>query len=90
MESSIEIVSSTGGSIGYPGVSLTKENVPVVVGALAGITGMASKTPSTQSTGRTPLAQWTGTDAQNQSVTVFLWPAAPESPVFQNPEDSEE
>lgn len=86
---SIEIVTAAGESTGYPGTNLTKENVPTVVGALAGIASMAEETPKKQPTGRTPLAQWAGKDAQNQSVTVFLWPEAPAPPVFLNPEDSE-
>lgn len=86
---SIEILTAIGESIGYPGVNLTAENVPVVVEALAGITALETVAPEEQPTGRIPEHQWTGKDAKNQSVTVFLWPEAPAPPIFPNPEDSE-
>lgn len=70
---SIEIQTADGISIGVTGARWTLDVVPVVLETLHGITGMASVTAEQQSTGRTPEAQWSAVDANNQSVQVMLW-----------------
>lgn len=70
---SIEIVTATDESLGVPGMALSADVVPAIVGALYGITQVASITPDAQPTSRTPEAAWTGRDANNQDITVFLW-----------------
>lgn len=74
---SIEIVTMHGQSIGVPGQRWTPAIVPVVLEALQGITGLTTVVSGPQPTGRTPEAQWTGIDADNQSVTVMLWRDVP-------------
>lgn len=77
IEGSVEVKTADGMSIGVPGQRWTLDVVPVVLEALHGITGMESVTPEQVPTGRTPEAQWTATDANNQHVHVFLWRAIP-------------
>lgn len=69
----IEVLTSTNESIGLPGLALNTDVVPVIVGALHGVDGLQSVTPEPRPTGRTPDAQWSGLDAQDQIVTVLLW-----------------
>lgn len=69
----IEILTSAGESIGLPVAAITAELVPVIVGAWRGIDGMTEDEPQARPTGRTPFAQWSGLDAQDQIVTVLLW-----------------
>lgn len=88
MGNSIEIQMASGESVGYPGVNITAETAPVIVAALAGVTKLNEVPAAKQPTGRTPDHQWVGKDANNQDVTVFLWPEAPAPPVFLNPEDA--
>lgn len=73
IEGSIEIRTTENMSIGVPGKRWTLDVVPVVLETLQGVTGLVSVTPQAQPTGRTPEAQWTGVDANNQSVEVYLW-----------------
>lgn len=77
IQGSVEIKTTDGQSIGVPGKNWTLEAVPFVLNVLHGITGMESVTPEQQPTNRTPDAQWTAVDADNQSVTVLLWPDIP-------------
>lgn len=89
MTMSIEVLTADEESIGYPGINLTKESTPIVVQALLGVTGLVEQSPRAQGTGRMPVAEWSGTGAQMQPVTVFLWSEAPAPPEFPNPEDGE-
>lgn len=77
IEGSIEIKTADDQSIGVPGKRWTLDVVPVVLETLQGVTGLTSVTPEQQPTGRTPEAQWTGVDANNQTITVFLWKDIP-------------
>lgn len=70
---SVEIRTTDNMSIGVPGKRWTLEAVPLVLETLHGVTGLASVTPEQQPTGRTPEAQWSGVDVNNQVVQVFLW-----------------
>jgi uncharacterized protein YbaA (DUF1428 family) len=74
---SVEIKTTDGQSIGVPGKRWTLEAVPVVLETLHGITGLVSVTPEQQPTGRTPEAQWSAVDANNQTVQVMLWAEVP-------------
>lgn len=74
---SVEIRDAGGNSIGVPGKRWTLEAVPFVLETLQGVTGLQSVTPEAQPTGRTPEAQWTGVDANNQTVEVYLWRDVP-------------
>lgn len=73
---SVEIVSPID-RIGVVGVAWTPEVVPIVVQTLHGITNLESESPERRPTGRTPLNQWSGTDAQGQPVKVLLWEDIP-------------
>ena len=70
---SIEIRTANNESIGVAGKRWTLEAVPLVLETLYGVTGMECVTPEAQPTGRTPEAQWSAVDANNQTVTVMLW-----------------
>lgn len=74
---SIEIKTTDNQSIGVPGTRWTLEAAPMVLETLHGITGMESVEPVQAPTGRTPEAQWTAVDANNQTVTVMLWREIP-------------
>lgn len=76
-EGSVEVKTASDMSIGVPGKRWTVEVVPLVLETLHGITGMESATPQQAATGRTPDAQWTGVDANNQTVSVLLWRDVP-------------
>lgn len=73
IEGSVEIKTANGMSIGVPGQRWTLDAVPLVLDTLHGIGHMESVTPERQSTGRTPEAQWSAVDANNQTITVILW-----------------
>ncbi len=73
IKGSIEVKTADGMSIGVAGTRWTIATVPVVLDTLYGITGLETATPQEQPTGRTPEAQWSGVDANNQDVTVLLW-----------------
>ena len=86
---SVEILSGDE-SRGIPGDRWTVETVPVVVGVIAGITDLTAVTPEPRPTGRTPEAQWSGTDEIGAPITVLLWRQRDEDinpPPFPNPED---
>lgn len=86
---SVEIISGDD-SRGIPGVLWTPEAVPAVVGPVAGVVGLTAVEPEPRPTGRTPEAQWTGTDSSGFPVTVLLWRMPPEDlhgPLFPNPDD---
>lgn len=74
---SIEITTADDESLGIPGRRWTLDTVPVVLETLRGITNLEDAEPQQQSSGRTPLAQWTARDANNQDVTVLLWEDTP-------------
>lgn len=73
----VEILTSSGESLGVAGQRWTPDVVPAVVDALHGVRGLVAGTPEPQQTGRMPQAQWTGVDASNQPVTVLLWKEDP-------------
>ena len=70
---SIEIRTANNESIGVAGKRWTLEAVPLVLETLYGVTGMTGVGAGQQPTGRTPEAQWSAVDANNQTVTVMLW-----------------
>lgn len=70
---SIEIIRG-GESIGVVGLRWNPETVPVVLETLHGITALDAVDPEAAPTGRAPAYQWVGVDAENQLVTVYLWP----------------
>lgn len=72
IKGSIEILKPDGSNIGVAGQALTAESVPMVVAVLYGITGLEDKEPEERAS-RMPVAEWTGTDVQEQPVTVVLW-----------------
>lgn len=74
---SIEIKTTDNQSIGVPGSRWTLDAVPIVLETLHGITGMESVEPVQAPTGRTPEAQWSAFDADNQNVMVMLWREVP-------------
>lgn len=86
MIGSIEIINSNNERVGYAGVDLTPENVPLIASALVGASDLESVEPVKQPTGRVPEAQWTGT-ARDLDVVIMLWPEAPDPIEFTNPED---
>lgn len=73
IKGSLEIKRADDTSIGVPGERWTLEAVPFVLETLQGVTELVSVPSEAQPTGRTPEAQWTGVDANNQDVTVLLW-----------------
>ena len=73
IQGSVEIRTANNESIGVAGKRWTLEAVPLVLETLYGVTGMESVTSEAQPTGRTPEAQWSAVDANNQTVTVMLW-----------------
>lgn len=64
-------------SIGVVGTDWVPSEVPIVLRNLHGIRDMGEVEPEQRPTGRTPLHQWTGTDANNQPVVVMLWEDTP-------------
>lgn len=70
---SIEILTADNTSIGLPGLRWTADVVPTIAEAVYGITQMAGTTPTERPTGRTPEAQWTGRDVNNQDIVILLW-----------------
>lgn len=78
MKGSLEITDMNGESTGVVGTHWTEEAVPVVLDALHGIADVQSVDPTTASeTGRLPELQWTGRNANNQTVTIRLWEEIP-------------
>lgn len=77
MEGSLEIINSSGESMGVVGLDWTADAVPVVVRALYGITDVEEASPTPAQTGRTPDNEWTGKSANNQDVTIRLWSELP-------------
>lgn len=73
---SVEIVRNDE-SVGVVGTQWVPEEVPVVLRNLHGIREMAEVEPEKRPTGRTPEHQWTGMDANNQPVDVYLWEDVP-------------
>lgn len=70
---SVELITADSESLGVPGVLWTPDVVPVIVGALHGVTDMAPIEPEPQPTGRTPDAAWSGKDRSGRDVAVYLW-----------------
>lgn len=73
---SVEIVRGDN-STGVVGTEWVPIEVPIVLRNLHGIRDMGEVEPEQRPTGRTPLHQWTGTDANNQPVVVMLWEDTP-------------
>lgn len=77
MRGSLEIIDNSGDSTGVVGTNWTPETVPVVLGALYGITDVQEAAPTPAESGRVPDGQWTAKDASNQDVIVRLWEDVP-------------
>lgn len=58
---------------GVVGTEWVPGEVPIVLRNLYGIRDMEPQEPEERPTGRTPEYQWSGLNAENQSVTVLLW-----------------
>lgn len=74
---SVEILRSNDERTGVVGTEWMPEEVPIVLRNLYGIRNLEAQEPQERPTGRTPEYQWSGVDANNQTVTVLLWEDVP-------------
>lgn len=79
MAGTVELLIGSGETMtseGLPGVALTVDLVPAIVGALKGYTGIAEAAP-VERAGRLPVAEWTAQTPDGRDAVVVLWEEVP-------------